>query len=576
MEDLALPSGEASGLAASSTGSQGQETSPSSALPTGTALGTLVLPTGPQGYKNPSPLQTPELLARIGNFVDRSTLLACQVVCKEWHRTLEHLLWKDLKLVQLNNHFQEPMTDDCIRRHAPLVQRLSIRVDPLNYELFFGNLDDNLCLRTIDFPQLTSLDIGIQKGKSYLSSETIEMEYLTAELFRLMLESSSALNNGGQGLSKLQVLKITGFQFRFVPRDWATLWGTLWSRLQVLSLIGTWWAPYQVFSEEDGLDYHGRERLSRQRDWVRELWTCDETVTAMKRLGPSLTMRDLTMINKGSKNEELYGIQKWIITQCPKLVRLEWCMSWDPEKERPMQLMLHLIERGRRMNPPQFQDLQTLALPGAFDEIDYYCLLKAMPRLTELRGWWDFDDGLWELLKVGTPRHLETIRLVDIYACNLSSRTLIDLLCSLPNLEVLRGDCITDRDLREDPRPWACRGTLRRLELDFKITTQRRVLSQSLIASRLAEFEQLEDLIVAHSPLRLDLSKSKGVLERLKPLKNLKTLSLHSRNASFNCDWGQAELAWVRENWPNLKYVSWIEYKDEVREEDQFPPIPFD
>jgi len=157
--------------------------------------------------------------------------------------TLEYLVSADLKLVQHIRRFKHPMTDDFVRQHASHVQRLSVQVDPWEYRNAHENLDKSLCLRTVVFPKLTSLEIEIQR-KSYRGSQTKETEYLTSSLFRLMLKSSSLGNGGGEGFRTLQVLKIKNFQFRYT-RDWMTLWEILWSRLQVLSLIGTWWGVSQ-------------------------------------------------------------------------------------------------------------------------------------------------------------------------------------------------------------------------------------------------------------------------------------------------------------------------------------------
>ena len=88
------------------------------------------------------------------------------------------------------------------------------------------------------------------------------------------------------------------------------------------------------------------------------------------------------------------------------------------------------------------------------------------------------------------------------------------------------------------------------------------------------ELEQLKDLIVSNSDLCLDLSEPDGVLNDLKSLKRLKSLSIDTRQSYFvNCDWGLAEIAWVRENWPELESVDLVHYKDEVPNEDLSPPF---
>jgi len=95
-----------------------------------------------------------------------------------------------------------------------------------------------------------------------------------------------------------------------------------------------------------------------------------------------------------------------------------------------------------------------------------------------------------------------------------------------------------------------------------------------MIVRRLAELVQLEDLILGASELRLDLSKPNGLLEGLKTLRRLKVFSIVNRQEDFDYDWDLAEMAWIRENWPSLKYVDYVNYKDKVREDDFFPSNP--
>jgi len=284
--------------------------------------------------------------------MDQPTLLASQLVCREWHKTLQFLPWENLKLVQLGRYFKHPMDDDFIRQHAPSVQQLSIQVDPRQYQYVNGNLDESLCLRTVVFPKLTSLEIVIQ-NQTYMRSATGDRDYVTSNLFRLMLKSSSLSNGGGEGFRTLQVLKIQDFHFQYLPRDWMTLWETLWSRLQVLSLIGIWWDNFQIFEEEKDLEPYA-ESIAREKERSDELCDPVRMKELAQRLGPSSTIRDLTLTGEIRGKPALFGIQKWMVLQCPKLVRLRWSVEKPKEdKKTIMQLMQDAIVDGRQQDPPR-------------------------------------------------------------------------------------------------------------------------------------------------------------------------------------------------------------------------------
>jgi len=81
------------------------------------------------------------------------------------------------------------------------------------------------------------------------------------------------------------------------------------------------------------------------------------------------------------------------------------------------------------------------------DKGNFLNLIDAMPRLTELYilKATHFANDSWYLLKARAPHHLETLRIVRAGWCGVSSVALVDMLCSLPSLEVFQADNIVDR-----------------------------------------------------------------------------------------------------------------------------------
>jgi len=152
----------------------------SPAPPSGIAPGPSNPAVGPQETDYPSPLQIPELLTLIGGYMDQPTLLASQLVCREWRRRLEPLVWADMRIVQSGSCFRDPMNSKFIRQHASSVQRLTIRLDHIHY-MNGRSLDKSFCLGTIVFPRLTSIDINLKFEVD--SSNLSEVEHLTRTCF---------------------------------------------------------------------------------------------------------------------------------------------------------------------------------------------------------------------------------------------------------------------------------------------------------------------------------------------------------------------------------------------------------
>ena len=81
-------------------------------------------------------------------------------------------------------------------------------------------------------------------------------------------------------------------------------------------------------------------------------------------------------------------------------------------------------------------------------------------------------------------RTLCTLKVLRGAKCKIDGISIIEMLGSLPNLEVLEAGTLTERNLQEDSRPWVCK-RLRELAINLVLTF--RSTTQTMVLSRLAE-----------------------------------------------------------------------------------------
>ncbi|GJJ72753.1 hypothetical protein EMPS_05111 [Entomortierella parvispora] len=247
--------------------------------------------------------------------------------------------------------------------------------------------------------------------------------------------------------------------------------------------------------------------------------------------------------------------QFWLLENCPDLKRLSWrkirgyheYFPRERNNPQPMRRIANLIESGQAC-----QRLETIAFPGyEFSRHDFLFLLQKLTRLNVIdlkRS--SFDDSTWTALK-SVPRHLSTITVLDVVGSNPLPRSVIQsCMATMPLLQVLRAQRMSDDIITDDGREWVCLG-LRELQLEFVLDKGR--TSQPMILSRICKLTKLEywrsmesESLGSHQALHLKLGEG---LEYLQVLREMRTIRLRDT-------WDAREANWALRNWKDLTLFS--------------------
>lgn len=175
----------------------------------------------------------------------------------------------------------------------------------------------------------------------------------------------------------------------------------------------------------------------------------------------------------------------------------------------------------------------------------------------------NFDRRCWLALYGCNREHLFTLKVLRASNCQIDGILIIEILGSLPNLEVLEAGKLQDTDLQEDTRPWVCKN-LRELTLNLVLTS--RSTTQPMVLSRLSEMTNLEKLELRGSKQssehRLRFMMDQG-LDQLRTLRRLKELIVMA--PGLGDLWGAEEARWVRKHWPELRQLQGFVMLDQVQ-----------
>ncbi|KAG0045516.1 hypothetical protein BGZ83_009292 [Gryganskiella cystojenkinii] len=402
------------------------------------------------------------------------------------------------------------------------------------------------------------------------------------------------------------------------PEQWLDFYDTLWSRLRILSLGGE-------ENDDDFADFgtwfqnRMHSNLSKRLRFLKE----------------SECPQDLTLFTRRS-NTALDEFQMFLLLMFPGLKRLTWQLAvgyypidnhnrnrnhHDAEDDEvnirnhyecktPMSILAFMTVAETR-DRLCLRHLESLTVPNRyFDSLDFKIVIEFMLHLRELdlRGT-NFDESSWITLKA-TDRYQYQLRVLNIHNCSQVTGAVIqDMLSSMPNLEVLEADYITDSDILQDrlqpqlqshqppslqPRPWVCLG-LKTLNLAILIFEQPTMTTQPMILDRIATLEKLEcwNMIIPYTVLErivhdrtdsgdyqsynddngdketnleshyLRLTLEQG-LDRLKDLSHLKHI-LVSMSSSL-APWSESEARWVKRHWKDLEGMCGFVLDDKARE----------
>lgn len=154
-----------------------------------------------------------------------------------------------------------------------------------------------------------------------------------------------------------------------------------------------------------------------------------------------------------------------------------------------MRALAEILQSGQSLQ--RLEDLELAHVQ--FRNEDFMALMQAMPQLTRLcLPSSNFDLGSWQRLQAVAPTHLRTLRELDLYGCkDLSGWAIQSMLTTLSNLESFSATELTDQEILEEDRPWACL-RLKVLNLRFLVQSSS---SHEMICARLSTLTRLEALI---------------------------------------------------------------------------------
>ncbi|KAG0042191.1 hypothetical protein BGZ83_000788 [Gryganskiella cystojenkinii] len=354
---------------------------------------------------------------------------------------------------------------------------------------------------------------------------------------------------------QLRILRSLNMEVKSPQEQWVDRYESLWSRLRVI-LLRIRWFQDQRFTPE----------------MLNRLQNARET-----------NIEDLTLLVQGGQQDMLPAVHI-LVSKSPNLKRLTWFIGGSGlnQQSTAIKLLAEGIRSDRGSSRP-LQQLESLNLPWAeFNNADFLTLLQATTSLTELNllsGSFDVDS--WKVLKVDIPRHLWTLKILDLRQCkNVTGKIIQDVLCSMLALEIFFADAITDLDLVNDPRPWVATG-LKKLSLAIGLYDLQR---RGLILTQLARLESLESLNLSmnllwtrfpdenerpQGCLSLDLENG---LDQLKTLRRLRTIIGPGLKLS---KWKVAEARWVIEYWVRLRAFEGIDLTNAARKllRPRFPPV---
>ncbi|KAG0046293.1 hypothetical protein BGZ83_008519 [Gryganskiella cystojenkinii] len=514
-----------------------------------------------------NPMMIPEIVHMVFLLIDRETAWRHLTLCRLWYLALLPLIWPNIELLIQGDRIipeNHSGTLTHVRKHASFVRDLKIGIDlksirglPLENA---RSQDRNILLQ---FQNLTALRILLRYDGGKLEN-LWDRQRSTSYLLSFLVNNNKKKSRSKNGktddhqvarpLQHLRELEVRDMNFQFA-HEWMTFYEIVWSRLEILTLTGSWWAHDEVENQE--------------------LQDFDKMRALEERVGPTV-LREVTF-ETGSKNEALFRVQAWIIYNSPRLTRLRWSFRAQREGQEPLYRLQRSIRSTSRREA--FRNLESLSFPRTLvDSRDFAYVVKNITKplkeldLSETR----FGREDWKNLRA-EPRHLESLTVLNFQGCSQMYGTIVhDMMCLLPNLEVLKAPAISDKEIQSDPedRPWACL-RLKELQLSFRFPGfSLKPLPpgisrhQIVIPPRLATLEQLEVLHLECSGLVLNLDYG-GCLADLGSLRRLRELSKTASSYSFYNDFRQRDVDWMRERWVELKYVNGFTYHSEIK--DPFP-----
>ncbi|KAF9096425.1 hypothetical protein BGX29_008569 [Mortierella sp. GBA35] len=419
-------------------------------------------------------LELPEILYRIGLYLDADQVLACSLVCRTFYNAYSPLVWKDLHFSLTKQQLK------AIREKTPLARKISFR------HLFESN----------------ELERGTEELISILQDRAPWMRSLTIHQH----DSVQQFSSFGPRCNRVEALSIEGIPLCGDYED-KTYWKSCKALLRqnrpdLRSLsLQNWkpewrkplpgqpvWNPILSCTQHLNLTSLSLISCKIRGKHLRAFWTISARLESlvMEDVDMDLTWTPTAFYDKGKGQDD--GKDKdelevrffrrhhpltqlyWLIIPCPALQKLTWLFDWH--RHFPTQPFMDAFEDSPT-SPTAWPDLDSITIKGHSNwitEENHFQLLKSarhpLRRLDLVHG--AMQPKSFEMLQT---RHFATIQTIDLTysVTDHSCRWVIVILESCNSLERIKSKVVKGQDIIKS-KPWACQGLkswIMAIDMDF-------------------------------------------------------------------------------------------------------------
>ncbi|KAG0219173.1 hypothetical protein BGX31_011376, partial [Mortierella sp. GBA43] len=464
------------------------------------------------------PLELPEVLGHVAQYLPKQSFLTCVFVSKAWHQVFVPLIWKYILLDDDN-----PVPPTALQDHSHLVKSLVINTT-LTPELV-----------SLRCPNLTSLSLRASLGSLDVTDFVVEHRLLTS-LKLVKLTSSTYSSQFWKRLSRLEHLRDVSLSEVEMDDDDEVLdhFWQLCSQLERLEVRGLRIAQQQEQqeSQEPQERYEPLEQLERQQEQHTNLgaWQFPR-------------LKDFNFWTSND-NEALFFLE--LAQRCPNLTLFDWI---DDERvgESSTSHFAHLVATGTW---PHLHSLYLAAVDFTMDKLSQ--IIGGMQKIEDLGI---SCELLHPIFLDRIHPHFATLRSLDLVSGDRSiSCVTQEILASCPSLEHISVRRMNATDIIAG-KPWVClRLRVLHASVCFKSSTLHE--HQPLVLDRLATLTRLQELYMhgvresGHTTGALDLRLEYG-LAKLASLQSLYAITFR-----YSKQWmSDLEIDWMLEHWKCLSYV---------------------
>ena len=463
---------------------------------------------------SPNPLDIPEILDCVAQFVSEESRPTCSRVSRAWYHAFSPCIWQDIKL-----DYDRSDLPKAVHRYSHFIRTLTIDCVPTKE------------YNALQCSHLRSLKVGDPR-KSYDYSDFITR------------------------YPSLTRLSLTGLR-SYAPSSSPSIW----HKLLAFSGLTDLTVSHMVI-DEDNVDsfWDLCTRLTRlEFNWI-----------SLRHLGNLLWMEFplLTELQLWSLGIDEVPICLELMRGCPNLKAVTW-YNWDSRLDA--QFLDGFIQL---MTENTWPDMESIFL-GTFNTSneELYWIMRSMRRITVLNIG-GCPDAFRSNSLVQLRPHYRYLRELNVGSSQgVTSLMAQEILCSCPQLLRLSVPLIEARDIVEG-QPWVCLG-LKELSACFRFDHLMNETLQPLVLDQLSKLTQLEELSMewliragmfsgSLYQESFDLRLDNG-LAKLSTLRKLRIISFNFIKQRM----GQQEMDWILAHWRCLEELfgvldAWSPVKDKV------------